>query len=153
MVRSVFPSSSHSKPTLVSVLSISQSAGTSNMVPKRGLATTFQPSTVAFAPSPPRGFSSAPDALGSAVGDSDFSTVGLADVFLSLPSSALSSLSPPSTRKPVTPAATTTARDATIATSFVRLPPPPPPPVAGCGTVAGCGVLHCCCPYAPGCCW
>ncbi|MDV6290415.1 hypothetical protein R2F25_31215 [Streptomyces sp. UP1A-1] len=54
----------------------------------------------------------------------------------------------------MTPAATTTASAATIATSFVRFPPPPPlPPEAGMGVVTGCGVLHCCCPYAPGCCW
>ncbi|CAM5314496.1 hypothetical protein SPURM210S_00988 [Streptomyces purpurascens] len=58
---------------------------------------------------------------------------------------AVSSLSPPSTRKPVTPAATTTAVAAMIATSFVRLPPPPP--CGGWGAPAGAGAPHCgCCP-------
>ncbi|GAA3308644.1 hypothetical protein GCM10020295_71250 [Streptomyces cinereospinus] len=106
-----------------------------------GLMTTFQPAIVGFSASLLRGLSPAPeaDSAGSAEPDGDWL------VLVCLPSSAWSSLSPPRTRKPVTPAVTTTAVAATIATSFVRLPPPLPPPGCGCGGPIGAGVSHCGC--------
>lgn len=120
----------------------SQSAGTSKAMPHLGFTTTFQPAMVGFSVSVPRGLSSAAEAesLGSADADVDGPDV------LFVPPSALSSLFPPRTRNPVTPAATTTAVAAMIATSFVRLPPSPPP-CGGCGAPMPAGVPHCgCCP-------
>src|SRR5262249_55981839 len=96
----------------------SQSGGTSKAVPHLGLTTTFQSATVGFSVSVVRGFSDAGAegvVLCEALGDG-----------LVLPP-ALSSLpSLPRTRNPVTPAATTTAVAAPIATYLVRFPPPPP---------------------------
>lgn len=134
--------SSHSKPWLSPGDWTSQSAGTSKAMPHLGFTTTFQPATVAFAVSLLRGLSSVPveeEPEGEA--EPDVETVGLA---LPLPASTLSSS--PSTRNPVTPAATTTAMAATIAISFVRLPPPEPfAPGGGVGAPAGDGAPHCGC--------
>lgn len=97
--------------------------------------TTFQPAMVGFSSSVPRGLSPLPLALGDVVADA------LGDVDASLP--ALSSfLSPPRTRKPVTPAATTTAVAAVMAMTLVLFPPPP----GGWGAPAGAGVPHWGCP-------
>lgn len=100
--------------------------------------------TVAFAVSLLRGLSSVPaEEEPEAEAEPDVETVGLA---LPLLASTLSSSSPPSTRNPVTPAATTTAMAATIAISFVRLPSPEPlPPGGGVGAPAGDGAPHCGC--------
>lgn len=108
-------------------------------MPHLGLVTTFHPGMTGLGSlSEPRGFSAGGAepvsvALGLVLGDADF--LSSATV---LPSSSL-----PRTRKPVTPAAITTAVAATIATIvvfFLSSPgfgPPGGPGTAYCGTV-GC---------------
>lgn len=108
-------------------------------MPHLGLVTTFQPGMSGLGSlSEPRGFSAGgaePVAvsLGLALGDADFPP----------PATFLPSSSLPRTRNPVTPAATTTASAATIATIvvfFLSSPgfgPPGGPGTAYCGTV-GC---------------
>src|SRR4051812_33288532 len=125
----------------------SQPGGTSKTVLCLVFTTGCHPATTGLtAESEPRGLESSDagaDGLGDRLADCE-----AAGSFLS-PPFASSSLSPPRTRKPVTPAATTTAAAATIATIFVRLSLPPPPCCGGSGGPSGVvGAFHPCC----GCC-
>lgn len=108
-------------------------------MPHLGLVTTFQPGMTGLGSlSEPRGFSAGgaepvADSLGLALGDADF-----------LPSATfLPSSSLPSTRKPVTPAAITTAVAATIATIVVFFLSSPGFGAPGGLVTAYCGTVGC----------